>query len=333
MIDETKFSKRWTIGNKEFGLLKKPWKISENNVRETATEVERADIKANLAPNIKAIGMQQLPVVNGKGEVFIGGRRTVACEINGEPNLLVEIRDIPDVDQMIASWSENYTKRDMDAHQEGRIFKRMLEKFQLSERELAKRLGNVSKDTVNRKIRVFEDFYLSRGETVPHEKPNDSEKTFNYGKAIELLPLPKDTQTRLLSEIKTKGLSRSKLREVIKQSNAMINAAKSFDEKKQKEILEEIKPMLFKKDIKPEDVIFTINEVAGASHKTVPHKIPKEEYTTQKEADEQYFIPRGGRCLGEKTESYWYGTINKVKARELDKAEKEAKKNDQSNSS
>lgn len=197
MIDEKRFVKRWSIEGKEFGLLKKPWTISENNVRQSATEIDKADIKANLAPNLKAIGMQQLPVANGKGEVFIGGRRTIGWEINNEPSLLVEIRDIPDEDQMVASWGENYTKRDMRADQEGRLFKRMCEKFSLSHRELAKKLGNISKDTVNLKIRAYEDFYVDSGYPVPHDSLIDSPKVLNYGKAIELMPLEKEEKAKI----------------------------------------------------------------------------------------------------------------------------------------
>jgi len=330
MIDEKRFSKRWTVGTKEFGYLKKPWTISTNNVRSSASKIDKADIKTNLAPNIKSIGLQQLPVVDGKGEVFIGGRRTVACEINGKENLLVEVRDIPDIDQMTASWGENYVKRDMRADQEGRLFERMGKKFGLSERELAKKLG-VGKDAINRKIRAYNEFFVSRNETVPHNSTNDSAKAFNFGKAIELLPLHSKQKDRMLKEIKTKGMTVPQVREIIKHSNAMISVADTFDEPKKTAILTKIEPNLFRKELKPEKIIYDINEVAGASHKVSPHKIPKEQFTTQKEADDEYFIPRGGRCLGDTTEQYWYGTVNRQKHRKLEKVRKEAEKNERSN--
>jgi len=65
------------------------------------------------------------------------------------------------------------------------------------------------------------------------------------------------------------------------------------------------------------EIIWAFNYAARASQKTVSHKIPKEMFATQKEADDNYFIPRGGRCIGE--EEYWLGTVNPVLAKWMKK--------------
>lgn len=323
MIDNSRFVKRWTVDSKEFGLLKRPWKISENNIRKSETATALKDIELNLVPNIKEIGLQQIPVVNGKGEVFIGGRRAVAVEMLGEETLLVEIRDIPAEEQLIASWSENYVKKDMRADEEGEGFKRIKDLTGWSNVKLAKRLG-VHEATIRRKIGVYDEFKIRRGAEVPHDTAHDNPRNFNFGKAIELLPdwISEENKTKMYNEITQKGLTRDQVRKVTNTSRTMLHVVEECNEEFQKEILDAINPMLFTKEVNAMEVLHKINDITHFSQKTIAHQIPKERYSSQKEADDEYFIPRGGRCLGSKTEEYWYGTIDPVKAKKLKKLEK-----------
>lgn len=326
MIDKNRFEKRWSIEGKEFGLLKKPWVISKNNVRDSSSEIEIADIRSNLSPSLKEIGMQQIPVANGAGEVFIGGRRTVGWELNGEVALLVEIRDIPDVDQMAGSWGENYTKRDMDADQEGRLFLRMQEKFKLSSRKLSEKLGNIAHNSITRKIKVYKCSAAEQLGSIPHDTHNDSVKKLNYGKVIELLSLDTANRTKLIKEIKEKGMTRDEVRQVVRQATSVDELLISFPEEKREEIKEAVKDLLYTKDVKGHELIHALNIATESSQRTVAKKVAYDLYSNKEEADELYFVPRGGKCLGDKTEKYWHGFIDPVTAKEVNEASKEKNK-------
>lgn len=121
--------------------------ISDLNVRRT----KRAEGLDELAESIKEIGVQQPIMVFQDGErykLIIGQRRYRACEI-------AKVKEIPaiiidrksDVDAIIASFSENIHRTDLDYRDKMRVARELLNSL-VSIAAVAKRLG-VSTATVN----------------------------------------------------------------------------------------------------------------------------------------------------------------------------------------
>ena len=85
---------------------------------------------------------------------------------------------------------------------------------------------------------------------------------------------------------------------------------------------------MYQKDVKPSEIVHLINEATGSSQKIVTKKVDHDLYSNTEEADTLYFIPRGGRCLGDKIEKYWVGTVDPVKAKEVDEDSNEKNKDE-----
>ena len=320
MVDKSRFEKIIEFEGKKFGYLKKPWKISENNVRDSRSKLEKLDIKKNLSPSLKEIGMQQSPVVNGKGEIFIGGRRTVGWEMNGEDKLLVEIRDISPLKQMIASKQENETKRDMSPVQEGRLYNRIKDSFGLKQKKIAE-MFSITESDVSQKIKTYENSVTELTGDIPYEKVGHVSKTLNYGKYLALLPLESKYRLRMIEQIKEHGMTQKEVRDSVGKSKGVLSLIETYETREQeKKMLEAVDSMLFIKNVDTAKIVHTINNITGSSQKEVTKQVDHDLYSNQEEADKLYFIPRGGRCIGKKVEMYWYGTVDPIKAKEIEDA-------------
>jgi len=258
-----------------------------------------------------------------------GGRRSVGWEIAGKETLLVEIRDIPPDKQVEASISENATKLDPTAGELGRAYKRFRDMRKLSNVEVAKRFG-VGHTTVNNKIKIFEVFGADNRCQNYVKVPMKSEYDLDmdYAKAVLLLPLNEKNRESMVYEIENKALSRKEVRDIIGKSKALENLLDCYykNPEQDKKFHNKIMPMLYKKETDTMEVCYALNELSESSQKVVTKKVAHDLYSNQKEADTMYFSPRGGRCLGEKIVKYWIGTVDPIKAKEVDKDSKEKNK-------
>lgn len=121
--------------------------VSDFNVRRT----KREEGLEELAESIKEIGVQQPVIVFQDGErykLIIGQRRYRACEIAKEkviPAIIVERKS--DIDTLIASFSENIHRTDLDYRDKMLVARELLNSLS-NVAAVAKRLG-VSTSTVN----------------------------------------------------------------------------------------------------------------------------------------------------------------------------------------
>lgn len=121
--------------------------VSDMNVRRT----KRAEGIEELAESIKDIGVQQPVMVFQDGErytLIIGQRRYRACEIAKEkeiPAIIVDKKN--DIDTIIASFSENIHRTDLDYRDKMQVATELLKSLG-SVSEVARKLG-VSTATVN----------------------------------------------------------------------------------------------------------------------------------------------------------------------------------------
>jgi len=143
-------------------------------------------------------------------------------------------------------------------------------------------------------------------------------------KAKELSWLEPEDKAKLISEIETKGMTENQVLKVVNMSKAFLHLFDKFPDEIRGKLLKEIKPKLFTKGMNKAEIIHDINEVTGSSQKLKEAKIPIEMFKTQKEADDEYFVPRGGRCLGRV--AYWYGTIDPIRDKSFKKKKKEEEK-------
>lgn len=326
MIDKSKFVEVWESKElgKIFGKLKTPVKISDSNMRQKYS-IEKIKI-SSLLESIKNIGLQQLPVANGKGEIFIGGRRCKAMETDGASHITVEVRDISDKEQKMASYSENETSEKPTSDEEGRQLLEIRRAFRISQRELARRLKE-PETYVRRRINVYKKIkpLLRQTDAIPYARDYPGSKVVTYGKALLLLPdwISITNKQKLIDLIESEGMTETKLRSLILATKKVeILIENVNDEKKKKELEKIVKPLLFTKELSFEEVEWFMREKIGHSQPLKEKYYELDTFSSQEEAHE-YAGRFGGRCLGKVWKLELDTVGEKLAMKELAKIEKE----------
>jgi len=288
------------IGKKIFAYVKvKDLKISEYNVRPGATPEEKEEIKTELAKSIKELGLQQLPVITPEGEVFIGGRRTIAFKELGEEWMLAEIRNAAPFEQMIASYTENFHRKSPDYMNEGRLFKEMIKegvakgdiKLQghgdKGHGILGKKLG-ISNDYVDARVRIFETLSSAAG---------GSGIAFEQARMLSTSDIPDDKRAELV-KMASEGIKTQDLKKIIATTNATKALLEGETEEVQKQAEKEFKDQLYTKDLDITAIKWRLEEIAGDSHSTGKGRIWWDEHgITSTEEAIAWFKKYGGRHL------------------------------------
>lgn len=294
-------------------------RIAKTNVRQTdliiGEEIECKD--QDLADSLEAVGQKQPIVCDSNGNVFIGGRRLRAAKIAGKDLVEVKVEDIPEKDQLRASFEENWTQKSMSPFEVAKFFKVYMKEAGItSENEVAKLL-KVSQQTVSQHLRVYETFqgYQPLVNIIYDEQAEEGDdQALTFSKAAELVPLEKKTREALTKEVMNEGISRNQLRRIIKSSQALEELVDNLDsEADTKAAKEVIKDKLYTKEMKPMDLFYEINEAIGNPNKLSMYPFQKI-YTKvsdlpNQEAADAWFEERGGRCLGK--EEVWYGELDR----------------------
>jgi len=304
MIENKRFKKVEKIGEKTFGWLKLPAIISKNNVRQTEMTLKSIEpLEQRLADNINEIGLQQLPVVNGKGEVFIGGRRIKACTINGEDHVLVEIRDISDLDQKLASYSENKQKQEMTADEEGRLFKAIIEEEGISQVELAKKLGEPRTLIVTR----MQIAKYVEGRQVPYGTGDPSEKKIVTASKAEKIcqdSIPKDAREKMFKLIEKDGMTQEEVIRAISVSKGTLHTLSEKEPEVKKLALKMIDNLMWTSELTQDIANRAIYVAEGDIPKLSKKTYPLDKFKDRTEAD-QYAGKYHGRCNGTVTVERW----------------------------
>ncbi len=169
---------------------------------------------SGLAESISAVGVIQPIIVREKDGLFIvvaGERRLRACKLNEMKKIKAIIIDVDEEQNFTMALIENIQRENLNAIEEAKAYKLMINRFKLKQQDVAKRVGK-DRTTVTNTLRLL---------NLPEEvQEGIIDKRISAGHAKVLLSLENpDKQLRLFNEIVEKGLS-------VRSLEAMINPVK-----------------------------------------------------------------------------------------------------------
>jgi ParB family chromosome partitioning protein len=155
-----------------------------------------------LASTIKEKGVLQPLLVRRVGsryELIAGERRLRAAKLAGLEEVPVIIRESEESDSLELSVLENIQREDLNPIEEARAYKQMLDRFELTQEELARRVGK-DRSSVANMMRLLQ---------LPREIQEDlTTGLLTAGHARALLGVEQDVlQLKLWALVKEKGLS------------------------------------------------------------------------------------------------------------------------------
>ncbi|HRZ95179.1 MAG TPA: ParB/RepB/Spo0J family partition protein [Candidatus Moranbacteria bacterium] len=110
-----------------------------------------------LAGSIKEHGIIQPITVtknNGNFEIVTGERRFQAAKMAGLKTVPVIVRDANEKQKLELAITENVQRHDLDAIEEAKAYKKLIEEFEMNQEEVAKKIG-ISRSAVANKIRLL----------------------------------------------------------------------------------------------------------------------------------------------------------------------------------
>ena len=156
-----------------------------------------------LADSIREHGVLQplivRPLLGGEYQLIAGERRYRAAHIAEVASVPVIIREFSDMEAMEVALVENLQRRDLNPLEEGEGYKALAEQFNLTQAEIAKKVGK-SRSAVANSMRLIE---------LPDEvKTAVSEGELSMGHARALLSLGENEQIcAAAQQVISKGLS------------------------------------------------------------------------------------------------------------------------------
>lgn len=165
-----------------------------------------------LAESIKNFGVIQPLTVRPKDEIYeliAGERRLRASKYLGLEKVPVIIKELSDQETAEISLVENLQRRDLDFIEEATAYARLLADFNLTQKELAARVGK-SQSTVANKLRILK---LPRKVLSQLAAPGVTER---HARALLRLA-DEDIQLKVVRKIKEKGLTVRETGELIEE--------------------------------------------------------------------------------------------------------------------
>ena len=179
-------------------------RLSPNDLQ-PRTHMDEAQLD-ELAASIRANGVIQPIVVRRHGEdyrIIAGERRWRAARRAGLTRVPVVVKELAEEDAprrvLEMALIENIQRQDLNAIEEAKAYRRLLDEFHLTQDAMAAAVGK-DRATVANTMRLLK---------LPAEVQNDvSAAALSMGHARALLALPgEQTQVQLARDIKTRGLS------------------------------------------------------------------------------------------------------------------------------
>jgi len=152
-----------------------------------------------LAASVRASGILQPILVRRSGEGFqivAGERRWRAARLAGLEKVPVLVRTISDDESAVFGLVENLQREDLNAIEKALAFSKLIDRFQCSHEDVAKRVG-LDRSTVANFVRLL-DLPESVREFV-------SRGTLSMGHARALLSVPEDAERIRLAEAAVRG--------------------------------------------------------------------------------------------------------------------------------
>jgi ParB family chromosome partitioning protein len=181
------------------GTLEIPLEKIQPNRQQPRQHFDQESI-AELAASITAHGVLQPIVVsrNADGyELIAGQRRVLASRVAGKTSIPAVVRE--DVkDRLELALVENLQRADLNAIETARAYKLLMETYDLTQEQLAERLGK-SRSAVANTLRALQ------APQILQDAVQDGK--ISEGHLRALLPLPLSEAIRALGEILAKGMS------------------------------------------------------------------------------------------------------------------------------
>lgn len=229
--------------------MKIPFIQGEKN-REEVVKVKIDDIKVNpyqprvifneeeikeLANSIKNYGVIQPLLIREKDEKYelvAGERRLRACRNLGMETVPAVIRNIDDLEMAEIALVENLQRRDLSFMEEARAYQQLIEKFSLTQQELAQKIGK-GQSTIANKLRLLtlptdvckriDMEFISERHARALLKLEDKESQFSVIKKIKEKELTVKETEKLIDNILSEEQKESRILTVYKDLRIFIN--------------------------------------------------------------------------------------------------------------
>jgi len=174
-------------------------------------------------------------------QLIAGERRLRAAKMIGLKEVPVIIQEIEKEEELPISLVENLQREDLNPLEKAKAFKRLIEEYHLTQREVGKMVGK-SREAIANNLRLLD---------LPEEIKNGIEKReISEGHARALLSVEKDKQIEVYKEIVEKKLPVRAVEKEVNKSKEKINK----EEKKFQKLEREISKILKIKNIKLKEV-------------------------------------------------------------------------------
>ncbi|NLY75764.1 MAG: ParB/RepB/Spo0J family partition protein [Firmicutes bacterium] len=189
-----------------------------------------SDEKLNeLAESIRIHGVIQPLLVReyqGKYQLIAGERRLRASKLVGLTEVPIIIKEMSDQAMMEVALVENLQREDLNPIEEAEAFRRLIEEFNLTQDEIAKKVGR-SRPAIANTLRLL---------NLPEAIQKDLAKgTLTMGHARSLLGLKTaEEQIRIWQKIQAEQLSVRQTEELVRQLNDPINVSRETKKAKLK---------------------------------------------------------------------------------------------------
>jgi len=181
----------------------------------------------SLSQSIKEKGLVQPVVVRrreGRYELISGQRRWQAAELAGLERIPAIVREVDDQEQLELALIENLQREDLNPIERSKGYKTLLEKFGLTQEELARTLGK-KRSTITNSLRL-----LNLPQGIQKEV---AQGKMSEGHARVLLTLPRQEKAILEKKILQKSIS-------VREAERIARRKKGRSEKdKEKEFIED----------------------------------------------------------------------------------------------
>ncbi len=167
-----------------------------------------------LAQSIRASGLIQPVVVRRSGngyQLVVGERRYLACRKLGWTKISASVKVLSDNDMATMALIENLQRENLSYMEEANAYVNLMQKFNITQEELAKRLGK-TQSTIANKVRLLK---LSRSVQEKLLKKGLSER---HARALLRLD-SEDKQMNMLNEISQRNLTVSQAEKRIEKIN------------------------------------------------------------------------------------------------------------------
>lgn len=178
-----------------------PLDLIDNNPDQPRKRFDEEQLE-ELKASILAHGLLEPIIVrpiDGRYEVVVGERRWRAAQMAGLKEIPAIVRSMSEREAMVIALVENVQREDLNPLEEAEAYKRLMEEFQLTQEEIAERVGK-KRSTIANRLRLLE--------LDPEIREDLAAGRISGGHAKALLGIPvKAKRLRIARRIVEEGLS------------------------------------------------------------------------------------------------------------------------------